>query len=300
MKRYIIIPVLVIFAAGLYASCEKKIDPIEETYSVEVTFNNGGEKYVTSDIEINPKDSIFFDFTVTAAEDMDVIEIQKNGAKIDTFKVTASTKNVFSGMKKYMADSIPGDYSYRILARNKAGVFMGDGNKLIKVTVKPDFYFWTYRFVYVPDTLAKTNKTYFATAKGQIYSYTEGAANSAAIDFGYYYDTTTANRHTIYALSAAQPQLGFYDISSWTKNATVFRKASSPSFNNLTSGAALAAAGKTNLSSGTSSKATALAAGNLVYFRTAAGKVGCIQINYLEGVSPAKSTFINIDVKVQR
>jgi hypothetical protein len=300
MKRYIKIPVIAIIVAGLYTSCEKKIDPIDESFTVEVAFNNSGAKYVTSDIEVNPKDSLFFDFTVTSKDDLDVVEIQKNGTRVDTFKVPASGKNAFSAVKKYMADSIPGDYSYRILAKNKKGIFIGDGGKLIKVTVKPDFYFWTYRFVYVPDTVAKTNKTYFATATGQVYSYSEGAGNSASIDFGYYFDTTSANKHTIYALTAPQPQLDFYDISSWTKRATIFKKATSPAFNNLTSGGALQAAGKTNLSSGTSLKVTALAAGNLVYFKTVEGKIGCIQISFINGISPSKTTCINIDVKVQR
>lgn len=284
----------------VYSSCEKKIDPIEDSYTVSVQYKNSGPNFLTADKEINPKDSVFFDFTVTAKEDMALLEIQKNGAKIDTFKISDSDKRSFSGVKKYMSDSIPGDYTYRVLARNAAGAFIGDGGKAIKVTVKSDFNFWSYRFLYVPDTVAKTNKTYYATATGETFSYSTGSANSAAIDFGFYYDTTTANKHTIYALNANQSQLSYYDISSWTKNATIFKRASSPTFANLTSGAALKAGGITNLASGTASKITALASGNLIFFKTVAGKYGCVQVSFIEGASPQKSTYINIDVKVQK
>ncbi len=300
MKSSIKIFAGLIIAVCIFAACEKKIDPIDESFTVQVSFKNSGTNFLTADTEVNPKDSIFFDFTLTAEEDMVVVEIQRNNAKIDTFKVPAANARSFSAIKKYAADSIPGDYTYRVLARNNKGVFIGDGKKTIKVTVKSDFNFWSYRFTYVPDSVSKTNKTYFASTTGQTFSYTDGAASSALIDFGYYYDTATANKHTIYALNTAQTQLNFYDITSWTKNATIFKRATTPTFANLTSGGALKTAGLTNLASGTTPKITVLASGNLLFFKTAAGKFGCVQINYIEGASAAQSTYINIDVKVQK
>ena len=288
-------------AALFTLGCEKKVAPID-SFGVSVNFNTGNAKNLTGDIAINPKDSIILDFTVSSsAEDMAVIEIQKNGAKIDTFNVSGTNKRSFSGIKRYQSDSIAGDYTYRVFARNKKGVFIGDGGKSIKVTINPDFIYWSYKTLAVPDSVAKSNKSFFVSTSGDVLSFVQGAANAALIDFGYFFDTTTvgAPKHTIYALGANK--FAPHDLSSWTKNATVFKKASSPAFSALTSGGSLRAAGISNLASGATTTANALASGNLVYFRTAAGKYGCIQINFINDFGAMQfQTYINIDVKVQK
>ena len=302
MKRYII---GLFTIAAVFSACEKKVDPID-TYFVTVEYRASNPKALTSDQTVNPKDSIYLDFTITSAEDMSYVEIQKNGVRIDTFRLNnAPDKRSFSLVKGYKADSAAGDYTYRVLARNVNAVFLGDGGKSIKVTVTPDFHFWSYRVLAVPDTTAKTNKCYYSTSDGKIYSYSEGAAVSGTIDFGYYYDTTTANKHTIYALSAPQPLLSFYDISSWTKNATIFKKmASSVNFvTQLTSAGAINTIIKNNMTSGTSSKVTTLSTtsgSNVIGFKTVTGKYGAILIRFVKQDSPAKETTIEVDVKVQK
>jgi hypothetical protein len=259
---------------------------------------------------VNPKDSIFFSFTITSNTDMGFVGIQKNPVNQTAFLVrdtlNSSNKNSYTAVKKFRADSINGSYIYRIAAHTASGVYIG--HKDIIVIVKPDFNYFIARILQVPDTTAKTNTCYMAAATGTTYSYTTGSANSAAIDFGLYYDTTgTASasttddlRFSVYSLSAAQPQLSYYDISTWTKNVTIMKKASSPAFNALTSGGALRSAGITNLSSGTLNKITQLVSGNLVYFKTAAGKVGCMQVLFVEGSSPAKDSYMNVEVKIEK
>jgi hypothetical protein len=310
MKKYII----GLFVAGtLFTACKKKVDAVD-TYSVNVEYRNSGPKFVTTDVTVNPKDSIYFDFTITAETDMSYVEIQKNGVRIDTFRLNGFTdKRTFSKIKGYRADSAAGDYSYRVLARNATAVFMGDGGKQFKVTVTPDFNFWSYRILQVPDSVNKTNKCYYSSVDGKIYSYTDGAASSATIDFGYYWDTTGRGtaatgddlKHTIYSLNAAQPQLGFYDISSWTKNVTLLKKMpTSVNFvSNLTSGGAIQTLIGGNMTSGTASKVTLVsttAGSNVIGFKTATGKFGAILIRYVNGDSPSKETQIEVDVKVQK
>lgn len=292
---------------GLGYGCEKKVDPVDD-YKVTVEYNSSNPKSITGDTEINPKDSIYLDFTVTSEKEMAYVEIQKNGVRVDTF-VVPSGKNTFSTIKGYKADSIPGDYSYRVLARNSQTEFLGDGGKLLTVTVKPDFNFWSYRVMAVPDTTDKVNKCYYSTTTGDIFNYNEAAANSAAIDFGYYYDTTTSGTtklgHTFYALSAPQTQINFYDISSWTKNATVFKfMPSSVNFvSGLTSAGAINTLVKNNMTSGTVSKINKVlvtAGSNVVGFKTVAGKYGAILFRYANQSSEAKTTIIQVDVKVQK
>lgn len=311
MKKYfLIIATLALFLA----SCVKKVKDVG-SFDVTVEYHGGNAKNLTGDVTVNPKDSIYLDFKISSpSEDMSYVEIQKNGVRIDTFRMNGFTdKRNFSFVKGYRADSVPGDYSYRVLARDARAIFMGDGGKQLKVTVTPDFNFWSYRILQVPDTVAKTNKTYYSTIDGKTYSYTDGAANSAMIDFGYYYDTTgTATsvttddvKHTFYALNSPQPQLNFYDISSWTKNATIFKKMpTSVNFvSGLTSGGAINTLIKNNMTSGTASKVTLLsttAGNNVIGFRTASGKYGAILVRYTNQDLPAKETRIEVDVKVQK
>jgi hypothetical protein len=294
------------------SSCEKKVEPVD-SFDVTVDYRSSGPKFVLGDVTLNPKDSIYFDFTISSPADMAYIEIQKNGVRIDTFRTNATNKKSFSLIKGYQVDSAAGDYSYRVLARDARAVFMGDGGKMFTVTVTPDFKFWSYRIVQVPDTVAKINKTYYSTSDGKTYSYSDGAAISGSIDFGYYWDTTGRGttvttddlKHTIYSLNAAQPQLSYYDISSWTKNVTLLKKMpTSVNFvTGLTSGGAIQTLIGGNMTSGTSSKVTLVsttAGSNVIGFKTAAGKFGAILIRYVNGDSPNKETQIEVDVKVQK
>jgi hypothetical protein len=299
MKKYLIGSFAIVL---LFTACTKKVDPVD-TYRVQVEYRNGA-KNLTGDITANPKDSIYLDFTITSPRDMAYVEIQRNGTRIDTFRLSTD-KRSFSLRKGYQVDSSAGDYTYRVLARDQRAIFMGDGGKEFTVTVLPDFDFWSYRILAVPDTTAKTNKCYYSTKDGKTYSYTEGSAVSGSIDFGYYYDTTTANKHTFYALSAAQPQLNFYDISSWTKNATIFRKMpTSVNFvTGLRSAGAINTLIKNNMTSGTGSKVTTLstsAGSNVIGFRTVTGKYGAILVRFVNRDSPANGTTIEVDVKVQK
>jgi hypothetical protein len=307
MKRYI--TGLVAVTIGLTA-CEKKVDPVDN-FAVTVDYHKSSPKALTSDVTLNPKDSIYLDFTITSPDkDITFVEIQKNGVRIDTFQLSGqANKRSFSKVKGYMADSASGEYTYRVLARDSRAVFLGDGGKAIKVTINPDFMLWSQRILFVPDTVAKTNKTYMSISEGKTYSYTEASAVSSKIDFGYYYDTTGRGTtttsddqfHSIYSLSAPQPQLAFYDISSWTKNVTIFKKLSGVNFNTqLTSGGAINTLVKNSMTSGTSTKINLLAANNVVGFKTADGKYGAMLIRIVNGSSPEKTTNIEIDVKVQK
>ncbi len=315
MKRTINSLLSLFAAAAILAGCEKKIDPIDN-FGVEVTYKATDPKAATGDITLNPKDSFVLDFDLTSSrEDIAVIEIQKNGAKIDTFKMSGTGVRSFSGQKRYQIDSVTGDYSFRVLARNSRGVFIGDGNKLIRVSVKSDYNFWSYRFLYVPDSAAKVSKSYFATSTGESFSYTEGMTKSGLIDFGYYFDTTrvsatnlTPRGHTIYNLTV-NPYVPS-DISTWTKNATAFKLVTNVTFNNLTSAGAIRTAGIANLGSGTVAKVSTTdrasaswsshLTGAVILFRTAAGKYGALQVNFTEHNGASPGSYINLDVRVEK
>lgn len=316
MKKYII----VVLAAGLaFAGCQKKADPIDD-FKVTVEYRSTNAKTITSDVTLNPKDSVYFDFTITSPEDMSYVEIQKNGVRIDTFRLNNfANKKSFSLVKGYRADSVPGDYSYRVLARNDRAIFMGDGGKQIKVTITSDLIFWSSRILQAPDTVDKSAKCYYSVSEGKTYSYTEASSVSNKIDFGYYYDSTmvTAGNpatlqprgHTIYALTNTVAPFQPYNISTWTKNATIF-KASTVSFNSITSGGAIRTAAVSALSSGAvnrfsqtdraAAQITNHLTGQVLVFRTAAGKYGVLNTIYTNNFGSRKESYIQIDVKVEK
>jgi hypothetical protein len=298
-----------IITTVLFSSCQKKTDAVDGS-NATIVLTNAGTNYVTENITVNPKDSIFFSFTVTSNADMKYVSIQKNPVNQTAFLVRdtlpAASKNSYTAVKKFAADSANGDWIYRIVAHNSVGNYIG--HKDIIVSVKPDFNYFTYRFLRVPDTTDKVNTCYMAATTGNVYSYSNGAANSAAIDFGIYYDTTgkassvTTDDSTfvIYALNLVQPQLPFYDLTAFTKNATIMKKATSPTFASITSAGALRSAAVTNLTSGARNRAVALGQGTLVFFKTAGGKAGCLNVNFVSGSDPSKSTFMNVDVKIEK
>ena len=298
----------IILLAVAFSSCEKKVDPVDGNYAT-VTLKDDGTKFVIGDLTVNPGDSLFFSFTIATERPMKYVGIQKNPVNQTAFVTRDTLSNEMSSyttVKKIKADTANGTYLYRIVAHDAAGVYIGASD--IKVTVSPDFYFYTYRFLQVPDTTAKTNTCFMSASQGKVFSYTNGAANSAAIDFGIMYDTTGAAsssttddlRFCLYSLNAPQGQIPFYDLSSWTKNNTIMKKATSPAFNTLLSAGSIRTGCNTNLASGTSTKITQLVSGNLVYFRTAAGKNGCMQITFTNGSSPAMDSYVSVDVKIER
>lgn len=306
----------ILTVAVFFTACEKGVEPVDGSRAT-VELRSGGKGFITESITVNPKDSIFFDFTITSSDDMAFVGVQKNPVNQTAFikrdTLNASNKNSYSTIMRFRADSANGSYVYRIAAHSKTGEYIG--HKDVVITVSPDFNYYTNRFLYAPDSTAKTNKCYFSALDGVTYSYTTGASKSASIDFGFFYDTTkvsgTALGLTLYALNSSPTSV--YDLSSWTKNATVFKKLSSgspnPTFANVLSAGTLRTAGLTQLASGTTTRVTGLSTtspNNTVYFRTASGKIGMLLVNFgtvttnaFGGVDP-NQTYINVDVKIEK
>ncbi|WP_462251208.1 hypothetical protein [Ferruginibacter sp.] len=314
MKK-IIIPITVVLLA--VTACEKKTSPVDES-NATITLRNSGTNFVTDNITVNPKDSIFFDYTVTSSTDMRFVSIQKNPANQTAFVVrdtmTAATKNSYSVVKRLRADSINGSYIYHFVAHTANGVYIG--HKAITVTVKADYTFWSYRFLKVPDSAAKINKCYFATSNGNSYSYSDGASISNLIDFGYFYDTTmvTVNStlqpkgHTIYTLPNTITPFAHYDISTWTKNATLL-KSTSTTVASITSAGAIRTACVPALNSGTVTRFSQtdrgtqaninlLLTGQNFVFKTVTGKYGVMGVSFTN--NEGSNSSINIDVKIEK
>ncbi len=302
--------IYLIFAVVLLTTaCKKQTDPIDVS-NATITLQNAGTGFVVDNITVNPNDSIFFSYTVTSNKDMKFVSIQKNPTNQTAFIVrdtlTTTQKNNYTAVKRLRADSINGSAIYHIVAHDKDGKYIG--HKALVVTTKSDYDYYTFRLLQVPDSTAKTNTCYMDATKGIMYSYTSGTTKSADIDFGLMYDTTgkasssTTDdlRFCLYALSAPQGQLPYNDISTWTKNATIMKKITSPTFTTITSGGLIKTTCNTNLTSGTTNKITQLVAGNMVAFRTASGKQGILLVNFANGNNENATSYLNVDVKIAR
>ncbi|TKC10116.1 hypothetical protein FA048_07875 [Pedobacter polaris] len=285
-------------------SC-KKID-IPNTNKVAVSFASPGANYVTNDITVAPNAVIKFNFTITSESEMETVLIFKNATEISRETVIGN-KLSFTSDKSFTADAAPGVYTYRFLARDKGGIYMGERKLVVTVTNANDMNFYTIKQLFVPDTVAKTNPTYYSLSTNEAFSYSNVGTKSNLIDFGYFWDPELTGNplapkgHTIYALNITPipAPLAIYDISGFTKNATLLKTITSPTFANLTSSTLLQSTGVTQLASGTS-RSIFQAVGKTILFKTAAGKYGALQITYGNQEKPNKDTYIVFDIKIQK
>ena len=302
MKKYKLITLCMFLGLLVVAYSCKKID-IPNTNQIEVAILNSGSNNIIGNVTVDPGTAFGIDFTVNSPVDMEYVYIYKNGTEVTKDQLTTN-KRYFRGTKSFTADVAAGVYTYRILAKDKAGIYLGEKN--IVVTVNSDFYYYTNKNLYVPDTTAKTNPTYYASLTNQVLSYTDAVSKSASVDFGYFYDPaltgTTVNGHTIYALNVTPvpSAITMYDLTNFTKNATLLKLVTAPTFASITSSSALQTAGVANLGSGTTTSVKGLATGKLILFKTVGGKYGMINVNYVKQDNASKGTFMNIDVKIQK
>lgn len=326
MKKNIILFCASVMLFGMLAGCSKNA-AIPNFNTITVTFINSGPKFVTSDITVNPKDSIQFNYSVTSPTRMQYVYLVKNGSVILTDTLKTGNKLSFTAIKKMVADTANGPYTYAVIARDTTGVYLGS-SQVLNVTTAADFIYYTNRNLFVPDTTAKTNTCYISASTGNTFSYTSaGAANSGSIDMEYYYRPDSSQTagvkkipfgHFISALSVSPSPapISMYDISTWTKNATIFKVSATPTFASVLSGGGIASGCATNLKTGATNTVpavtttissgkqtdtfTALASGNVIWFKTAAGKYGVMQIDYINQNSAAKGTFMTVDIKIQK
>ena len=299
-------------------SCKKEAENIFTMFDdVTVTFNNSDPRCVTDYKLVNDKDEVWIDYTINSPnQDMySVIVERTTGTGFDrqTFTPTAQQRKSYSNIFKYKLQR-DGKTSFRVYAMNQKGVYIGDGYKKVVVEGSPSYKIFANRTIYLPDTLTKVLPSFFSLNDATSYSYTDGKANSAKIDFGIYRKmyTNTSTGATEYALnlySISTPTNPFaiYDISSWdpkrtTKFSAPITSQATPFVNSAVSGSTietLAKARTINLNATVGTTATnGLAAGSAVFFLTQEGKYGMMLINNVTA-DYEKKPLINVSIKIQ-
>ncbi len=300
---------IIFFAAALLAvmatSCVKVIDKFNSN-NITVSFNAPNATYVSADKAVNGKDSIDFSYSVSSTEPISYLSFTKNDTEISRDSVKTGDRMSFSAIKKLIADTIPGQYIFKVVARDNAGIYIGSSNPIV-ITVTSDMVYYTNKRIYVPDSTAKVNKTYFNFATETAYSYTDITAGNLSnqIDLGMFFDPATVStppKITLYNLSVTPlpAPVSIYDISAFTKNVTLLKQITTPTWANINSGALLKAQCATIFKTPTAAmnSVAALPAGSVVLFKTAAGRCGAINITYINAATASPITYMNFEVKL--
>jgi len=318
---------LLLTAAGmvLLSSCAKKSENIFNMFDdVTVTFNNRSPLAVTDYKLVNDGDSVYVDYTInSAAEDMYSVTVERSagaqsGIERTTVQIADNAKRrSYSDVLKLKMNR-DGKTSYRIYAANQKGTYIGDGYKKVVIEVNPSHMVYSSRNIYLPDSTAKVQPSFFSLSDATTYSYTNGQANAAKIDFGIWRRpnpntnaqdvTTNPFVYNLYAISAPTNPFPVYDISGWTPKRTTRFSAPQTSQTNTflytaVSGStieALARARNPNLAVITATSfATGLSPGASFYFLTPEGKYGIVLVNNIS-FDLDRRPFVNVSIKIQR
>ena len=298
----------------LFPACKKEADNIFNMFEdVSVTYHGSHPFSVTDYKEINEGDSVYIDYTIVSQEkDMYAVALVeiKNGNNRATSTIVipdGANKRNYSGVFKLKADRA-GKASYRVYALNNRAIYMGDGYKSVTIDVIPGFTFITNRRIYAPDTTTRVAPSFYSISKAETYSFTNGKANSADIDFGIWRKAAGGTRtdyiYNLYSLSVPTPDnpLTIYDVSDWQKRATLFsapQTGKTSLFNTtLVSGQIIETEAKKVAINLLATK-TELTTGSVVFFLTQEGKYGAIHVNERTKELDGRP-YISISVKMQK
>ncbi len=284
----------------ILASCKKESGNIFTMFEgVTVNYNNSDPKAVVDYKQVAENSEVWIDFTINSAnEDMYTVTIERTtGTGFDrntVYTLTDAQRRSFSNVFKYTI-ARDGQTSFRVFARNQKGIYIGDGYKKVTVDVNPSFKLFANRVMYLPDTTAKVLPSFMSLKTGTPFSYTDGKANAANIDFGIWrrYNTNPAKPteegwvYNFYATGFQPAAFNIYDITTWEKRATKFSApiaSGTTVFNNtLVSSSTIETAAKARTFNVTAITGTlptnGLVAGNLIYFQTPELKYGALLIN---------------------
>jgi len=315
---------LIAISVILFTSCKKEAENIFTMFDdVTVTFNNSDPRCVTDYKLVNDKDEVWIDFTINSAkEDMYSYVVETSAGTQQPSRITTvisdpTKRRSFSFIYKIPNTNYPalrdGKQSFRVYALNEKGIYIGDGYKKVTVEVNPSFMIYANRDIYLPDTVGKVLPSFFSLSDATSYSYSNGAANSAKIDFGIYRtmyknaQNVTEYAVNLYNTSAPSTVFPIYDVSTWQKRLTKFSapvaSQNTVFLNSAISGSTietLARAKTINLNNTSGlTVATGLNTNSAVFFLTPEGKYGMMVVNQVTA-DLQKRPYINVSVKVQR
>lgn len=220
---------------------------------------------------------------------------------------TAIGKENFDYTYNFTAPANQGTYTYTFTVTDRDDK---PASRSVKVTVVGDMATYTAKILGNQNAGAGS---FFSSRDGAVISAADSKANSAKIDFGYFY--SVSGSAATYKATLASPTdvdgadvfkaIGSADFNNWaTKNATEFKKVAGQGalYDNMTSGAQIESAYMALPATLASSKASDLKVGDLVGFMTSTGKHGVAKVTKVDVPTTANGnkSEITLAVKVQR
>ena len=281
MKKLLLFGLGVIASISVLTSCKKDEVAIA---SPTVTFLNGVKDYPAKESDT----AYTFVADVEAAGEISsikIFEVSTDGGENQKESITKFDSDTKHSVKyTVQLANLVTSKKFKITVTDKKDVTTSAVFTITPFT-KPAGAIEEYKATLLGSQYAKEG-SFFSTTNGSVYTVANSAASSSLIDLIYYYSgdgtvgqSTSGNGATIGGADDTNI-LGVYKgISSWsTKNATRFTGStlSATEFDALTDDSKIAV-----ISDFTETKKIGLAEGNIIAFKTAAGKKGLVKINKL-------------------
>jgi len=305
-KKYLFLFLLL----GTLLSCKREGDNIFNLFEdVKVTLHQEEDRNIGTYKDVAVGDSIFVDFTISsAAKDMHQVWVFYNGAGTAVLKIPLADgeRRSFRYLYKIKADKV-GLTTFRIMAVDSEGVYMGDGHTSITYNVQSDYVHLNNRVLYMPDSVAQSSACFIDLMEGKTYTYAEAKAHPEKIDLGMYRTYKVEPNggitylYNIYSLQANPIPFKAFDFTDLAGKgrATYFsgiqNNQATAFLNTLTSGSTIQ-------SNAISRKTTNLSlndlkVGSMFYFKTPDEKYGVVIVNALSGFD--NNRYLNISIKRQ-
>jgi len=284
-------------AFGLLAtSCGKNEEPVITLASTSTT--SGAQVYVG--------DSIIYDVEVSDDKEVKEVSIADvSGTTLKTVSIGAETGKAHFA---FLAEKV-GTVTYTISVVDKKDTKTSQD---VTAEIVLGFKEHVAKMVFAP-LADNSSKTFYSSQTGETYTVADFATNSAKIDFGVFGGNTSK-----VALAAPSDYLTTaYDLAALyptaTKNATAFAKSGTSDFDAIKTRALIEGAYTkgTPATDGTQVKTTRIyniAAGDVIAFKTAAGKYGVLKVKTVNATGVASDNgkmlvnngdYVEVIVKVQ-
>ncbi len=299
MKKVNVLVILAFIASlGIFSSC----DTTEDALGAEIEFLGGNGE----DLTVTVGEAANFKFLATEGEaKLESITVEMTGgANLDHVVLFNSADSTGLDLTKSIEinkvmDEV-GTYKFTITVVDKAEVETKEEILVTVTDAASDIETYSAKMLYVPESGDADVKSFFSTSTGEVLTEAEFAASVAKVDFGYFYGPTkyatlaSTDDYLTTAQTAGYPTSGL--------NKTRFASTEEAWANIVNLKAAYeagTAATDGDKEKGSAARISNLKDGDVVLFKTEAGKYGAVLVKEVKGTYDAGGS-LEIDVKVEK
>jgi hypothetical protein len=296
MKKLTYVFLALLFAGATFTMSCKKSSSTVVGPSLHLLTGSG---YISSNVSVQEATSLLFGISATAGDGkLTRCFVQRTSqGKAKTAKDTTISVTSFNYDLHAFALASVGTETWTFTIYDSNGGSAATSLTITTTLPNPSGPINTYSTKIMGAQISSSGN-FFASSNGTVYLLADAKTNSALIDWAYFYDAI--NQGTLAAptdtAAIAAYNNGANGIPNWSvRNATLFKLVTVPYFwTDIVNDSIIVIENKSGV---TLSKINNLSVGNLIAFKTAAGKEGMIRVDAL---TPDVTGTITIDVKVQQ